>query len=112
MLMNQCWPNRGRVSSSASWKHSGRRDAVKLAARLQNTLTYYQTILGGEAHMRTILSIAVVLAGIFVSVMAVSKTVTRTDTVTNNEIYRGMTGIKVSLPPDMKNFPAELVPLP
>ena len=65
---------RGRVSSSASWKHSGRRDAVKLAARLQNTLTYYQTILGSnlicgatnlrgktgirasvqEAHMRTI----------------------------------------------------------
>ena len=48
MLMNQCWPNRGRVSSSASWKHSGRRDAVKLAARLQNTLTYYQTILGSN----------------------------------------------------------------
>jgi hypothetical protein len=107
MLMNQCWPNRGRVSSSASWKHSGRRGAVKLAARLQNTLTYYQ-VLGGEAHNAN----NVVLAGIFVSVMAVSKTVTRTETVTNNEIYRGMTGIKVSLPPDMKNFPAELVPLP
>ena len=41
MLMNQCWLNRARVSSSASWKHSGDRDAVKLTARLQNTLTYY-----------------------------------------------------------------------
>jgi hypothetical protein len=51
MLMNQCWPNRGRVSSSASWKHSGIRDAVKLAARLQNTLTYYQTILGPDPIM-------------------------------------------------------------
>jgi hypothetical protein len=48
MLMNQCWPNPGRVSSSASWKHSGRRDAVTLAARLQNTLTYCQTILGSN----------------------------------------------------------------
>ena len=61
--------------------------------------------------MRTI-GIALALAGIFVSVMAVSKTVTRTETVTNDEIYRGMTGLKVSLPHDMKNFPAELVPLP
>ena len=50
MLMNQCWPNRARVSSSASWKHSGRRDAVKLTARLQNTL-YYQTILGPDPIM-------------------------------------------------------------
>ena len=49
MLMNQCWPNRARVSSSASWKHSGDRDAVKLTARLQNTLTYYQTILGNNS---------------------------------------------------------------
>jgi hypothetical protein len=32
--------------------------------------------------------------------------------VTNNQIYRGMTGLKVSLPSDMKNFPVELVPLP
>jgi hypothetical protein len=51
MLMNQCWPNRARVSSSASWKHSGRRDAVKLTARLQNALTYYQTILGPDPIM-------------------------------------------------------------
>jgi hypothetical protein len=62
--------------------------------------------------MRTIVSIAVVLAGIFVSVMAVSKTVMRTETVTNNQIYSGMTGLRVSLPYDMKNFPVELVPLP
>jgi hypothetical protein len=39
---------RGRVSSSASWMHSGRRGAVKLAARLQNTLTYYHRVLGGN----------------------------------------------------------------
>ena len=70
-------------------------------------------------YMREILSIALVLAvaGFFViTVMAVSlalsKTVTPTETVTNNQIYRGMTGLKVSLPHDMKNFPVELVPLP
>ena len=40
------------------------------------------------------------------------QTVTHTEMVTNNQIYRGMTGIKVSLPSDMKNFPVELVPLP
>ncbi|HEY6861962.1 MAG TPA: hypothetical protein VI358_19520 [Pseudolabrys sp.] len=69
--------------------------------------------------MREILNIALVLAvaGFFVvTVMALSfalsKTVTRTETVTNNEIYRGMTGLKVSLPHDMKNLPVELVPLP
>jgi hypothetical protein len=44
--------------------------------------------------------------------LALSKTVTRTETVTNNEIYRGMMGLKVSLPHDMKSFPVELVPLP
>ena len=64
--------------------------------------------------MRTILSIALVLGGIVVSVMASpNKTDTRTETdVTNDQIYRGMTGLRVSLPSDMKNFPAELVPLP
>jgi len=54
-----------------------------------------------------------VLGGIFVSAMAVSTTVTRTETdVTNNQIYRGMTGLHVSLPSNMKNFPEELIPLP
>jgi hypothetical protein len=63
--------------------------------------------------MRKILSIALVLGGIFVSVMASpNTTVTHTEMVTNNQIYRGMTGIKVSLPSDLKNFPVELVPLP
>ena len=64
--------------------------------------------------MRIILGIALVFAGILVSVMASpNNTVTRTETdVTNNQIYRGMTGLHVSLPHDMKNFPAELVPLP
>jgi len=63
--------------------------------------------------MRTIAGIALVIGGIFVSVMAPNLTVTRTETdVTNNQIYSGMTGIKVSLPSDLKNFPVELVPLP
>jgi hypothetical protein len=66
-----------------------------------------------EAHMRTMLSIALVLGGIVVSVMASPNKNTRTETdVTNDQIYRGMTGLRVSLPSDMKNFPAELVPLP
>jgi hypothetical protein len=66
--------------------------------------------------MTRILSIALALGGIFVSVTASlnNKTVTgtETDVVTNNQIYRGMTGLKVSLPSDLKNFPVELVPLP
>ena len=66
--------------------------------------------------MTRILSIALALGGIFVSVTASlnNKTVTSTETdvVTNNQIYRGMTGLKVSLPSDLKNFPVELVPLP
>ena len=63
--------------------------------------------------MRKILSIALVLGGIFVSVMAPNTTTrTETDVMTNNQIYHGMTGLRVSLPADMKNFPVELVPLP
>ena len=63
--------------------------------------------------MRKIISITFVLGGIFVSVMASpNKTVTHIEMVTNNQIYRGMTGLKVSLPSDLKNFPVELVPLP
>ena len=62
--------------------------------------------------MRTIVGIAFILSGIFVSLTQLqSNTVTYTETVTNNQIYSGMTGIKVSLPSDMKNFPVELVPL-
>ena len=63
--------------------------------------------------MRKKILIPLILGGIFVSVMAASKTVTRTETdVTNNQIYRGMTGLHVSLPSNMKNFPEELIPLP
>jgi hypothetical protein len=65
--------------------------------------------------MRRILTIALVLGVIFVvSVMASSnKTVTRTETdVTNSQIYSGMTGLHVSLPSDMKNFPVEIMPQP
>ena len=61
--------------------------------------------------MRTIVNIALVLGGIFFSVMAVPDN-PRTEMVTSNQIHRGMTGLKVSLPSGLKNFPAELVPLP
>ena len=61
--------------------------------------------------MRKKILIPLVLGGIFVSAMAVSTTVTRTETdVTNNQT--GMTGLHVSLPINMKNFPEELIPLP
>jgi len=64
--------------------------------------------------MRTIAGIALILGGIFVGLVTLpSKTVTRVETdVTNNQIYHEMTGLRVSLPSDMKNFPVELVPLP
>ena len=60
--------------------------------------------------MRRILSIALALAGIFVSVMASpSKTTTEMDAKENHAIVEGL---YVALPNDMKTFPAELVPLP
>jgi hypothetical protein len=62
--------------------------------------------------MRTIAGIAFILSGILVSLTQLqNNTVTHTETVTNNQIYSGMTGLHVSLPSDMKNFPVELVPL-
>ena len=65
--------------------------------------------------MRRILVIALALGGISVSVMALSKTITRTGTnVTKDQFHSGMAtyGLHVSLPNDVKNFPVELVPLP
>jgi hypothetical protein len=64
--------------------------------------------------MRTLVNIALILGGTFIGVMAVpNRTVTQTEAdVTNSQIYTGMTGLKVALPHDMKNFPVELVPLP
>jgi hypothetical protein len=60
--------------------------------------------------MRRILSIALALAGIFVSVMASpSKTTVEMDATENHVIVEGL---YVALPNDMKTFPAELVPLP
>ncbi|MGA8945710.1 MAG: hypothetical protein WB497_07255 [Pseudolabrys sp.] len=60
--------------------------------------------------MRRILSIALALAGIFVSVMASpSKTTTEMDAKENHVIVEGL---YVALPNDMKTFPAELVPMP
>ena len=58
--------------------------------------------------MRRILSIALALAGIFVSVMASGK-IAETDTTKNRVLVHGL---YVALPNDMKTFPAELVPLP
>ncbi|MGA7387199.1 MAG: hypothetical protein WBW99_04620 [Pseudolabrys sp.] len=60
--------------------------------------------------MRKLVGIALVLGATFVSVMAVPDN-PRTEMVTNNQIHRGMTGLKVSLPSDLKNFPVEIVPL-
>jgi hypothetical protein len=60
--------------------------------------------------MRKLVGIALVLGATFVSMMAVPDN-PRTETVTNNQIHQGMTGLKVSLPSDMKNFPVEIVPL-
>ncbi len=59
--------------------------------------------------MRTLVGIAFILSGVFVSLTQLQN---NTETVTNNQIYRGMTGLHVSLPYDMKDFPVELVPLP
>ena len=62
--------------------------------------------------MRTIIGFAFILSGILVSLTQLqNNTVTYTETMTNNQIHSGMTGIKVSLPYDLKNFPVELVPL-
>ena len=60
--------------------------------------------------MRNLVGIALVLGATFVSVMAVPDS-PRTEMGTNNQIHRGMTGLKVSLPSDLKNFPVEIVPL-
>ena len=60
--------------------------------------------------MRKLIEIALVLGATFVSVMAVPGN-PHTEMVTNNQIHRGMTGLKVSLPSDLKNFPVEIVPL-
>ena len=60
--------------------------------------------------MRRILSIALALAGIFVSVMASpSKTTVEMDATETHVIVEGL---YVALPSGMKTFPVELVPLP
>ena len=60
--------------------------------------------------MRRILSIALVVGGIFVYVMASpSKTTTEMGATKNHVIVEGL---YVALPNHMKTFPLELVPLP
>jgi len=63
-----------------------------------------------EAHMRRILNAALVLGGIFVGVMASLSTSPAKMDVTENHLI--VHGLYVALPSDMRNFPAELVPLP
>jgi hypothetical protein len=63
--------------------------------------------------MRKILNIALVLGGIFVSVMASPiNAVGQPDMHTDRHNIMVIHGLHVSLPYDMKNFPVELVPLP
>ena len=64
--------------------------------------------------MRKAINIALVLSSIFVNVTASpNKTVAETD-VRNMQIHNVIvvSGLHVAIPEDMKNFPAELVPLP
>lgn len=61
-----------------------------------------------EAHMLKILSIALVLGGIFTSVVAsTTKPVTHTETDA-----MAIHGLQVRVPNGMKTFPLELLPLP
>ena len=60
--------------------------------------------------MRRILNAALVLGGIFVGVMASLSTSPAKMDVTENHLI--VHGLYVALPSDMRNFPAELVPLP
>jgi hypothetical protein len=60
--------------------------------------------------MRRTLNAALVLSGIFVGVAAsLSTSPAKMDATENHLIVHGLF---VALPSDMKNFPAELVPLP
>jgi hypothetical protein len=66
-----------------------------------------------EAHMRTVLNIALVIAGVLISVMAPSgKPVAITQTQPEAQNVAVIYGLHVAVPKDMKTFPAELVPLP
>ena len=63
-----------------------------------------------EAYMRRVLSIMLVLAGIFVNVMTSrSGPLAATDATKNQTVIYGL---HVALPNNMKDFPVELVPLP
>jgi len=63
--------------------------------------------------MRTVLNIALVLAGILISVMAPSsKTVAVTQPKSEAHNMTVVYGLHVALPDDMKTFPVDLVPLP
>jgi hypothetical protein len=59
--------------------------------------------------MRRTLSIALVLGGIFVNVLASPTTTAKMGATKNHLIVHGL---YVALPSDMKSFPVELVALP
>jgi hypothetical protein len=60
--------------------------------------------------MRRALNVILVLGGILVGVMASpSKSVTPKDDFHNVVVIEGL---HIALPPDMKNFPTAVVPLP
>jgi hypothetical protein len=66
-----------------------------------------------EAHMRTVLNIALVIAGVLISVMApAGKPVAITQTQPEAQNVSVIYGLHVAVPEAMKAFPAELVPLP
>ena len=66
-----------------------------------------------EAQMRKAVSIVVVAAligTVLDALLGPDETVAQRDVMT--EIGMPFYGLHVALPPDMKNFPAEIVPLP
>jgi hypothetical protein len=63
--------------------------------------------------MRTVLNIALVIAGVLISVMApAGKPVAVTQTHPEAQNVTVIYGLHVAVPEGMKTFPSELVPLP
>jgi hypothetical protein len=62
--------------------------------------------------MRTVLNIALVIAGVLISVMAPAGKPPVTQTQPEAQNVAVIYGLHVAVPNDMKTFPAELVPLP
>src|SRR5262245_14240626 len=76
-----------------------------------------RSIRGGaaqEAHMRRALNVALVVAGVLVSVMTSRSTTVADSQAAQSPVQNGTVvyGLHVALPSHMKSFPPELVPLP